>query len=316
MKNILTTLVILFVISACTKEVKIDIPGYEEQLCIDGSIETGMPPLVLLSRSQDIYSPTNIEAFLNSFVSGATVVVGNGTATVVLDEICTDNLPAGSEPMAAAIFGIPESELSNYHLCAYTTFDTNVWGEIGKTYTLSVTFEGKTYTSSTTIEQPTTLTQLYWKPDGALTDWGYSWAKLSDPANEYDAYMWEVKRINVGTGTTPKDAFFTKTFNAVFDDSFFDGLTFDFFYENPMSWDDQNIPAEGKGYYQLGDTVVVKFSKIDRYVFDYMEKKYAQLATAGNPFATPTNIPTNIKGGALGVWAGYSPSYDTLVCQE
>jgi hypothetical protein len=50
-------------------------------------------------------------------------------------------------------------------------------------------------------------------------------------------------------------------------------------------------------------------------VYNYFEKKYTQLATQGNPFATPINIVSNISGGALGVWAGYSPSFDTLYCQ-
>jgi hypothetical protein len=53
---------------------------------------------------------------------------------------------------------------------------------------------------------------------------------------------------------------------------------------------------------------------MDRDVFNFFEKKYIQMSTAGNPFATPTNIPTNIVGGALGVWAGFSTSYDTLYC--
>ena len=66
----------------------------------------------------------------------------------------------------------------------------------------------------------------------------------------------------------------------------------------------------------MGDTVVIKLSKMDRNVYEFLEKKYTQLATAGNPFATPTNIPNNISGGALGVWAGFSPSFDTLACYE
>lgn len=315
MKHILPLLLILLLFS-CSKEVKIDIPGYEQQLCVDGSIETGMPPVVLLSKSQDIYSPTNLDAFLNSFISGATVTVSNGTSTVVLDEICTDNLPAGSEALAAQLFGIPETELANYHLCAYTTLNTSVWGEVGKTYYLTVSHEGKTYTSSTQIVQPTNLVNSFWKPDAGLTNWGYSWATLADPANQYDGYKWEVKRINTGIDGKPKDAFFTKTYNPFFDDNFFDGLTFEFFYENPMSWDDPMIPAEGKGYFQLGDSVVIKLSKVDQNVFEFYEKKYSQLLNGGNPFATPTNIPTNIIGGALGVWAGFSPSYDTLYCVE
>jgi hypothetical protein len=314
MKRIATILIILSVLSSCTKEVEIDIPGYQEQLVIDGSIETGMPPLVLLSRSKDIYSPTNLQAFLEGFVTGATVTVSNGTTSVQLEEVCTDNLPPGSEAIAAAIFGIPQSELVNYHLCAYTSFNTSIWGQVGKTYALTVSFEGKTFTSSTTIEQPSSLNTLYWKQDGDLTNYGYSWATLTDTPNNYDAYKWEVKRINVGIDGQPVDKVFTKTFSPVFDDDFFDGLTFNFFYENPTVWDDNTVPDEYKGYYKIGDTVVVKLSKMDRYVFNFMEKKYIQLATAGNPFASPTNIPTNIEGGALGVWAGYSPSFDTLIC--
>ena len=314
MKRIATILIIFSVLSSCTKEVEIDIPGYQEQLVIDGSIETGMPPLVLLSRSKDIYSPTNLQAFLEGFVTGATVTVSNGTTSVQLEEVCTDNLPPGSEAIAAAIFGIPQSELVNYHLCAYTSFNTSIWGQVGKTYALTVSFEGKTFTSSTTIEQPSSLNTLYWKQDGDLTNYGYSWATLTDTPNNYDAYKWEVKRINVGIDGQPVDKVFTKTFSPVFDDDFFDGLTFNFFYENPTVWDDNTVPDEYKGYYKIGDTVVVKLSKMDRYVFNFMEKKYIQLATAGNPFATPTNIPTNIEGGALGLWAGYSPSFDTLIC--
>jgi hypothetical protein len=164
--------------------------------------------------------------------------------------------------------------------------------------------------------QPTNLVNSFWKPDAGLTNWGYSWGTLADPANQYDGYKWEVKRINTGIDGKPKDAFFTKTYNPFFDDNFFDGLTFEFFYENPMSWDDPMIPSEGKGYFQLGDSVVIKLSKVDQNVFEFYEKKYSQLLNGGNPFATPTNIPTNITGGALGVWAGFSPSYDTLYCVE
>ena len=109
---------------------------------------------------------------------------------------------------------------------------------------------------------------------------------------------------------------FKKTFNPFFDDDFFNGLTFEFAYENPMSFDDPNLPDEFKAFYKKQDTVVIKLSKMDRDAFSFMEKKYVQMYSAGNPFATPTNIPTNIKGGALGAWAGYSPWYDTLICVE
>lgn len=300
-------------LAACTKEVKIDIPGYEEKVVIDGRIETGMPPIVLISKTQDIYSPTTMEAFLNSFQSGAVVTVSDGTNTVVLDEICSDNLPPGTEPMAAALFGIPESELANYHLCAYSTFNTAIWGQVGKTYSLKVELNGETFTSSTQIVNPTPLDSVYWKQDpGANDGYGYSWATLTDPPG-FDAYMWEVKRINMVNGA-PKDPAFKATFSPVIDDEFFAGQTFDFYYENPFTWNDETVADANKGYYKVGDSVVIKFSKIDQNSYEFLEKKYMQLGTAGNPFASPTAIPTNIQGGAIGLWAGYSPTFDTLYC--
>jgi len=65
----------------------------------------------------------------------------------------------------------------------------------------------------------------------------------------------------------------------------------------------------------LGDSLVVKFSKMDQHVYSFYDKKYAQLNSASSPFSTPVNVPTNIPG-LLGVWAGFSPCYDTLYCVE
>lgn len=299
---------------SCTKEVKIDLVGYEEQLVIDGFIETNQPPIVLLSRSKDIYAPVNLESFLQGFVSGAIVTVSDGTTTEQLVEICTDNLPPGTEGVAAALFGIPETELVNLHLCGYTSFNPAIFGQIGKTYQLTVVFEGKTYTSSTEIVPATPLVTTFWKAQNDLPNYGFSYAILTDPPQKGDAYLWEVKRINKDSLGNTRDGKFTKTFTPVVDDRFFNGLTFEFSYENPMSYKDEELENKYKGYYQQGDSVVIKFSKMDRGVFNFLEKKYMQMQTGGSPFSSPANVPTNIQGGALGLWAGYSPWYDTLYC--
>lgn len=308
------TVLLLLGVNSCVKDVKIDLPQYEQKLVIDGRIETGQPPLIILSKTQDLYSETSLEAFLNGFQSGAIVTVSDGTTTVQLDEICTDNLPPGTEEIAAELFGVPVSELANYDLCAYTTFNTAIFGQVGKTYTLTVQFEGKTYTSETKIEQPVPLNNVFWKqePNEAPGN-GFSWAELSDPANQFDAYFWSVRRINLVNGE-PKDANFTPTYAPTFDDQFINGTTFEFAFENPMAWGDTSLTSEQKPYYQLNDTVVIKFSKLDPDVYEFLEKKYYQMQNQGNPFASPVAIKTNIKGGALGVWAGYSPSFDTLIC--
>jgi hypothetical protein len=315
MKQILFFACALLIMASCTKEVKIDIPGYEEQLVIDGRIETDQPPLVILSKTKDIYAPTDLDAYLNGFVSGAVVTVSDGSTSVVLDEICSDNLPPGTEEQAAALFGIPVDQLANYHICAYTSFNTAIWGQVGKTYSLTVEFEGKTYTSATQILQPTALDSVFWQQDqDAPPGFGFSWARLSDPAGQYDAYMWEVKRLDLDAGGNPKDNAYKATFAPVWDDEFIDGKTFDFAFENPLN-EPGEVPNDQRFYYGIGDTVVIKLSKVESNVFEFLEKKYLQLQTTGNPFASPTMIPTNITGGAQGVWAGYSPHFDTLICQ-
>ncbi len=283
-------------------------------MVIDGRIETDAPPFVLLSKSKEVYASTDLEAFLNSFVSGAVVIVANGTTTVTLTEICSDNLPPGTEELAASMFGVAVEDLANYSLCAYTSLDPSIWGEVGKTYTLTVSYEGQTYTAKTSIVAPTSFDNSYWKSDGDTPNLGYSWVTLTDPTGTFDAYKWEVKRINLDENGNEVDQSFIPTHNPVFDDEFFDGLTFDFWYENPFATG-AGYTEESQWLYAQGDTVVIKLSKMDEALYEFMEKRYTQLQTAGNPFATPTNIPNNIEGGALGVWAGYSPSYDTLVCE-
>jgi hypothetical protein len=285
--------------------VQIDIPGYKEQLVVDGRIETGQPAIVLLSKSSNVYSSTNYESYLNSFVDDAIVVLSNGTQTDTLTKICTDDLPPGLEQVAAGIFGIPAEILVNLHLCAYVSM--NMLGEVGKTYTMQISHQGKQYQASSKILNPTAADSLYWKPEGNFTDRGFSWVNLSDPAATSDSYLWEVKYL--------QDVQFSKTFNPYFNDKFFNGLTFEFAYENPMSFNDPNGNDAYRGYYQLGDTIVVKLSKIGGKEYNYFEKKYNQIYSGGSPFAVPTNIPTNIEGGALGVWVAYSPWIDTLICQ-
>ena len=297
-------LLLIMGLNSCSKEVKIDIPGFDEQIVIDGSIETGTPAIIFLSNSKDIYAPTDINSYLSGFISGATVTVSNGTITDTLTEICTDNLPAGFESIAAAFFGLPIEQLVNLHLCAYVS--TGLVGEVGKTYSLKVLYNNKTYTSSTKIENPTALDNLFWREQVNLPGYGFSWAKITDSPVMGDAYRWEVKNLG--------DLFYSKPFQPFTDDRFYNGKTFEFSVENPMSFKDQTIENQYKGYYKLGDTIVVKFSKLGKKEYQFFEKKYNQIYSGGNPFATPTNIPTNIEGGALGIWAGFSPWYDTLIC--
>ena len=70
-----TISVLVIAICSCSKEVEIDIPGYVSELVVDGTIETNQHPLVLLSTSADIYSATDLSAYLTGFVYDAEVEI-------------------------------------------------------------------------------------------------------------------------------------------------------------------------------------------------------------------------------------------------
>jgi hypothetical protein len=300
-------LILLF--SSCTKEVKIDIPGYKEQLVVDGSIREGEPPIILLSKSQNIYAPTDISAYLGSFVGDAVVTVSDGTNTVTLSKICTDDLPPGTEAYAEALFGMSIQELQQLPspLCVYTTFDPSMFGQVGKTYTLTILHDGKTYTSTTSIQAPVALDYLTWKPEANSSSIGYLYSFMTDNASTSDNFMWEMKKVS--------DPMFTKPFNPYFNDVFFNGLAFEFTVYNPMSFNDSTYSENERGFYKYGDTVVMRLSRMGKKEYNFFEKKINQVFSSGSPFATPINVPSNIEGGALGVWVGYSTYLDTVICQ-
>jgi len=316
MKSIKTLLLILSLITffSCEKEVKLKLPEFQQKIVVDGRIETGMPPIVVLTRSQDLYAPTDINSLQNNFVKNATITVSDGTTTVVLDEFCTADLDPSLYPIIAAALGVSEEALTTMNFCAYSTFNPAIFGEVGKTYTLQIEVENHVFTSSTKIENPPVLDSVYYKLNGTYQEHGFGWMLINDNASVYNTYYLQMRRIHNSYPGGQPDNRFLSAFGPVFDDTFFNGLLFDFGFANKGSYTDESVPEEYRGYFKTGDTVVIKLTSLDYNVYEFMRIKYIQDSNGGNPFASPANAPTNIVGGALGVWAGYSPRFDTLAC--
>lgn len=303
---------LLITLFSCTKEVKIDIPGYQNQLVVDGIIETGGHPIVLLSQSANIYEQSDLAAYIARFVYDAQLFVIHGNDTFPLTLFTIPELPIDSQKKVAEMLRLDWNEALLLPIKVYSTIA--LIAEASQSYTLHISHQGKSYQGTTYLPKPTPLDTLYWKSEPGTNLYGYSWAKLSDPAHQFDAYKWEVKRINIFHGA-PIDDIYKRGYGGFFSDQFFDGKTIEFYYENPLKRKDTTHLKQYKRYYRLGDSVVVKFSKMDQKVYTFYDKKYAQLNASSNPFSTPINVPSNIPG-LLGVWAGFSPCYDTLYCIE
>jgi hypothetical protein len=312
---------IAFFFSSCEKEIRIDLPDAEAGIVVEGRIESGQPPYVILTKSTGYFESTDINTFLNSFVHNAKITITAGGSSYTLPELCLNDLPPEYRPMAAAFLGVAEEELSGINYCLYTVPVTDLFtgnflkGETGKTYRLTIEAEGKTFTSDTKIPELVPLDSVWFRLDGADTLYGFAWAHLTDPDSSGNAYRWSAMRINLGSDGKPKDGGFVYPFGSAFDDKFINGKSFEFGYDRGHRPAEEGMPekeGEKAHFFKLGDTIVVKFCTIEKPVMEFIRKYETEIWNNGNPFASPSSIPTNIEGGAFGLWAGYGVSYDTI----
>lgn len=313
-RKLVVYLFLLPLFFSCSKEVEIEIPGYQEQLVVEGRIETNGFPLVLLSKSQDVYSSTDLMAYLGSFISDATVSVSDGQQTIVLEVFTIADLPLESQKTIAEMLKLELHEVAFLPIPVFSSAVQSIKGEVGKTYTLTIEEGGETYTGNTILLPPVPLQESYWKPSSDNPEYGLVVGRLVDPPNQYNAYKWEAKRITPQANGQPLDTLFRRAPGSYFDDRFFDGITFEFDTYNRQRRKNESHLEEFRRYYRQGDIVVAKFSRLDRNVFEFYNKMNEQQENMGNPFAVPVNAPSNISG-ALGVWAGVSTWFDTIVCE-
>lgn len=306
---------LLLFISACQKEIEVDLPIPAPKIVVEGKIEPGVPPYVILTYNLPYFGNLDINAIQNSFIHDATITVSDGINSVVLTEYCSQSLPDSLLPFMAAFTGVDTFSLKNFNYCVYTTFDPSSFGQIGKTYSLNIIAEGKTLTSNTAILPAVPLDSVwcrYEKANLVGDSLGFVWAHLTEPAAESNAYRWLAKRNN-------KDFSFVAPPGAALNDKYVNGQSFDFAFsrgavQNSQAEDDSN---EEQGYFKAGDTVVVKFCTIDYAAYNFYRSLDIVLNNDGNPFASPSSVESNVfpKGDALGLWCGYGVSTHTVICK-
>ena len=294
---------------ACEKEITVDLPRMEPRVVVEASIETGAPPFVILTRTQNYFDPTSIESIAGSFISEADVRVFDGVAEHLLTRICSSMIPPEQIEAVAAQTGFNPALLAAANICVWTLLDGSLLGENGRSYRLTVVADGKTLTSTTTIPNPVQLDTLWFQlalqepGDDSL---GYLWTNLSDPDTMGNAYRWSAKRLG-------RDSRFVPPLFGVFEDRYINGiqnLPVNFFRgREPFGPDDD---PEG-GFFKRNDTVAFKFMSIGKTEYDFFDSYANNVAADGDVFSTPANIKSNIDGG-LGIWVGYGVFLDTLVC--
>ncbi|MBL4669726.1 MAG: DUF4249 family protein [Flavobacteriales bacterium] len=308
--NLVSLLLISIVLFSCEKNVDMDLPEADRKFVVEGSIEQNQPPFVILTKTEGFFDPVDINSLQNAFIHNASVFVSNGTSNIQLTEICTDQLPDSLLPTISELIGVSLNDLTSFGFCLYTTLDPLIFGEIGKTYSLTINVEGQRLTSTTTIPTPVLMDRYWYKDQPGFTDFGYLWFSLNDPPAPENAYR-------IYTQRKGKDSRFIPADGSVFDDGFFNGLTFDAFIFRGQEVNSQALDdvAETSEYFLQGDTIIIKFCAIDQPHFQFWNTFEIAAFNNGNPFSAPATIKTNIEGG-LGVWGGYGVTYDTIVAVD
>ncbi len=291
LKFCVLVLAVIFM-SACEKDVSLKLNDAVPLLVVDGKIEDGQPPIIVLTKSLGYFSKINPQILASSFLRNAEVFLSNGVTTHKLKEYST--------PLAPGLIGY---FYSNDILSPSTAF----LGELNKTYTLKVVAEGREYTSTTHI------------PTNAITlDSIYT---LTAPLNSDTA-----KRVLLLKSTDPKGLgnygrYFTKKNsgqflpgeNSVFDDQVIDGSTFT--VQLPQGIDRNNRQKLDSNFFRRGDTITLKYCNIPQSTFVFWSTWEFAFQGIGNPFAQPNKVLGNISNGALGSFCGYAVKYKTIISQ-
>ena len=311
-------LAVILLFTSCEKDITVDLPQVPQQLVVDGHIEQGQRPFVVITRTQGYFAPTDINSISNMFVNGAVVTVTSDGVVWNLTQVCGSALEPASLADAATATGFSPALLSLGNFCVYTTTAPGDTGVIGRTYRLDISAEGKTLSAVSTLPNPVPLDSVWFKlalltaGDDSL---GSAWARITDPDTIGNGYRWMAQRINHRANGAIKDPYYISPLGSTYNDKYINGLTFDFTENRGQQFFAGNAEDDNaeKGYFKVGDTIAVKALSIGRKEYDFYSSYDTNVGALGDLFSTPANVMSNITGG-LGIWAGRGVYLDTIIC--
>lgn len=307
--------------SSCTKDITGDLPDLGTSTVVDGNIESGKPPVVLLTRSTRVFGDLNINDLGAFFLHGAVMymTIDNDSTRIPLDEICLRDLTAVPDSMKwtllyslgvtvydsssvpdVCVYTLPLSELAAY----YNTGSCPHCGAEQHTYHLNIQVGSKTLTAYTTIPQALGIDGLSIRDAPNNDSLVNVMATITvPPSNGHFIRYWTQRN---------DEPFYTPYSGSVYDDKLWLGQTLTLPLERGIPGYITNPDPVTYGYFWKGDTVTVKWANIDSRTFDF----YNTLENdgGGSPFSSPLRVKSNITGdSAVGVWAGYATKYYTII---
>lgn len=303
-KNVMLAMALLVMYTSCEEPYVPSTIESQQEIVVEGYVEAGdgsNPVFVIVSKSIPFLNEVAPDKFAELFIRDASVAVNDGDKTVQLTQICLNDLPEELKKIVAEILNFnPDSLTAN--ICVYADLFNQITREQGRTYSLTVDYEGKKLSALTTIPLHIPLENFTWTdPPGTPNDTlARLMTTIDDPADRSNFYRYF---------TAYEGQPFTAPFNSVVDDAVFNGKKFEFPLQKAERRGGDFTP-ETFGLYKRGSKAIIKWCSIDKAHFDFWNTRDFA-ANSGGPFSTYTRISTNINGG-LGIWGGYAVSIDTL----
>lgn len=292
-------MLLFFLFSSCETDIDIELPDYESKLVIEGYIENGQPPVVMLTKSMSYFSTIDPEALISE------ILVRDAKVTVT----------SGSGESETLLFGIdPEAPL-------YCSYKGRNPGRSNETYTLTVEWDDKIYTATTSILEPFDIDSIWFAKGSSEDTIATIRLLLPDNPATRDYYQFFVK---IQHGNMLTDRLWAYTLPLVFDDATFNGIEFSYeilrgtpstIFAATLS--DEERRSYYRAYYMVGDTVHVKYALMDYDSYRFWMTAMSDITFGQNIFMSPPPIESNIicnTGEAVrGVWCGYASQTKTLI---
>lgn len=294
--------------TACEENINIDVPASKPSMVMEGRIEQGNLPFLLLTRDQPFYSRINPEKLATLFIDSADVLVTDFNDTVVMEPINLSDLPEGVELPSGTNLPVDLQEVTeNINLTLYVPRSRQIIGKLGNRYKILAETDQFAASSTTKLIQPAAdLDSVFFtKIDDPKQD---TLVRVSitvdDPEGTPKYYRYFTKRNS--------QPFYAPLFGSVASDGAVDGETFEF----PINRAYRRIGRENieniTPFFERGDTVTVKLCAIEKEVYDFWSTLEDDLRNRGSPFGSATRIKSNVKGGR-GIFAGYACDTATVI---
>ena len=267
--NISIIIIVLLSLFSCLEEVDLTLKVQDEaRLVVEGMITTDTTAhKVMLTKTGNYFSQKPAEK-----VSGAEVMI-------------TDDL--------GNFFYLGETEPGIYKT------GTCVYGVIGRTYQLSINYDGETYSAKSTMMRVPVIDSL-----------GYEWNPLreqytvllygQEPEGKGDYYLWHVYKNGKHVTDTIDKVLFTD--DELFDGNYIMGIEIDHWY---YRYD-----------IQKSDTVTIDTHSITEDAYLFFIGMYYESAFSGGPFDTPpANIKGNISNNAAGLFMASAINRKTIIIE-